>query len=37
MKKFILINNFRSRIKVFEPFANVSKPSISVNAMMISY
>ncbi len=24
-------------IKVFEPFENVSKPSISVNAMMISY
>ena len=37
MKKFILKNNFRSRIKVFEPFENVSKPSISVNAMMISY
>ena len=37
MKKFILINNFRSMIKVFEPFEDVSKPSPSINAMMISY
>ena len=37
MKKFILINTFRSRIKVFEPFEDVSKPSLSINAMMISY
>ena len=37
MKKFILINNERSRIKVFEPFEDVSKPSRSINAMMISY
>ena len=37
MKKFTLINKERSRIKVFEPFKNVSKPSISCNAMMISY
>ena len=37
MKKFTLINKKRSRIKVFEPFKNVSKPSISGNAMMISY
>ena len=37
MKKFTLINNERSRIKVFEPFEDVSKPSLSINAMMISY
>ena len=37
MKKFILINNERSRIKIFEPFEDVSKPSRSINAMMISY
>ena len=37
MKKFILMNNERSRIKVFEPFEDVSKPSPSINAMMISY
>ena len=35
--KFILINKDRSRIKVFEPFENVSKPSPSIDAMMISY
>ena len=37
MKKFILINKERNRIKVFEPFEDVSKPSPSINAMMISY
>ena len=37
IKKFILINNDRSRIKVFEPFENVSKPSPSIDAIMISY
>ena len=37
MEKFILINNDRSRIKVFEPFEDVSKPSPSIDAMMISY
>ena len=37
MNKFTLINNERSRIKVFEPFEDVSKPSLSINAMMISY
>ena len=37
MEKFTLINNDRSRIKVFEPFENVSKPSPSIDAMMISY
>ena len=37
MKKYTLINKERSRIKVFEPFEDVSKPSLSINAMMISY
>ena len=37
MKKFTLINNDRSRIKVFEPFEDVSRPSSSIDAMMISY
>ena len=37
MKKFILINKERIRIKVFEPFEDISKPSLSINAMMISY
>ena len=37
MEKFILINKDRSRIKVFEPFEVVSKPSPSIDAMMISY
>ena len=37
MEKFTLINKERSRIKVFEPFEDVSKPSPSFNAMMISY
>ena len=35
--KFILINKDRSRIKVFEPFEDVSKPSPCIDAMMISY
>ena len=37
MEKFTLINNDRSRIKVFEPFEDVSKPSPSIDAIMISY
>ena len=37
MKRFILINQKRNRIKVFEPFEDVSKPSLSINAIMISY
>ena len=37
MKKFTLINKERSRIKVFEPFEDLSKPIRSINAMMISY
>jgi len=37
IEKFTLINKDRSRIKVFEPFEDVSKPSPSIDAMMISY
>ena len=37
MEKFTFINKERSRIKVFEPFKDVSKPSPSIDAMMISY
>ena len=37
MEKFTLINNDRSRIKVFEPFEDVLKSSPSIDAMMISY
>ena len=37
MEKFTLINKVRSRIKVFEPFEDASKPLPSINAMMISY
>ena len=36
MEKFTLINKDRSRIKVFETFEDLSKPS-SLDAMMISY
>ena len=37
MEKFTLINKERSRIKVFEPFEDVSMPSPSIDAIMISY
>ena len=37
MKKSTIINKERSRIKVFEPFEDISKPSPNINAMMISY
>jgi len=37
MEKFTLINKDRSRIKVFEPFENVSNHSPGIDAMMISY
>ena len=37
MERFILINNERNRIKVFEPFEDMSKPRPSIDAMMISY
>tara|TARA_Y100000994_G_scaffold114068_1_gene93881 strand:- start:624 stop:752 length:129 start_codon:yes stop_codon:yes gene_type:complete len=37
MEKFTLLNKDSSRIKVFETFEDVSKPSPSINAMMVSY
>ena len=37
MEKFTLINKNRSRIKIFEPFEDISKPSPTIDAMMISY
>ena len=37
MEKFTLINKNSSRIKVFQPFEDLIKPSPSINAMMISY
>ena len=37
MEKFTLINKDRNRIKVFEPFEEISKTSPSIDAMMISY
>ena len=37
LEKFTLINQNRSRIKVFEPFEDVSKPSLLIDAIMISY
>ena len=37
MDKFTLINKYRNRIKVFEPFEDVSKTSLNIDAMMISY
>ena len=37
MEKFTLVNKDRSRIKVFESFEDVSKPSPTIDAMMISY
>ena len=37
MEKYTLINKDRSRIKVFEPFEDISKPSPIIDAMMISY
>ena len=37
MDKFTLINMDRSRIKVFEPFEDLSKPSPSIEEMLIPY
>ena len=37
MEVFTLINNDRSRIKVFKPFEDIFNPSSSINAMEISY
>ncbi len=37
IEKFTLISKDRSRIKVFEPFEEISKTLPSIDAMMISY
>ena len=37
IEKFTLINRDKSRITVFEPFEDITKPSPSIDAMMISY
>tara|TARA_Y100000991_G_scaffold1907_1_gene1605 strand:- start:384 stop:599 length:216 start_codon:yes stop_codon:yes gene_type:complete len=37
MEKFNPINKDRSRINIFEPFEDFSKPSPSIDAIMISY
>ena len=37
IEKFTLISKDRSRIKVIEPFEEISKTSPSIDAMMISY
>ena len=37
MEKFTLINMDRSRIKVFEPFEDISKPGPTIDAIQISY
>ena len=37
MEKFTLVNKDRSRIKVFEPFEDLSMPRQTIDAMMISY
>ena len=37
MKGFTLINKQRDRIKIFKPFEDVSKPSLSINAIEIQY
>ena len=37
MERFTLINKTRSRIKVLEPFADSSKNSSIINAILISY
>ena len=37
IEKFTLISKDRSRIKLFEPFEEISKTSPSIDAMMISY
>ena len=37
MEKFTLINKDRSRIKVFQPFEDISKSEPTIDAMMISY
>ena len=37
MEEFTLINKQRNRIKVFKTFEDLSKPSPSIDAIIISY
>ena len=37
MEEFTLINKQRDRIKIFKQFEDVSKPSLSINAIEIQY
>ena len=37
MEEFTLINNDRSRIKVFKTFEDISNPFSNINAIEISY
>ena len=37
MEKFTLINKARSRIKLFEPFEDISKNSSIIKGILISY
>ena len=37
MEHYITINNERSRIKVFEPFEDISKTSTSFDTTMVHY
>ena len=37
VEKFLLLNKDKSRIKVFEQFEDISKPSPTIDAVMISY
>ena len=37
MEGVSLINKQRNLIKVFKPFEDISKPSLSIDAMMVGY
>ena len=37
VEKFLLLNKDKSRIKVFEQFEDISKPSPTIDAVVISY
>ena len=37
MEEFTLINNERNRIKIFKPFEDISRSSLRINAIEISY
>ena len=37
MEEFTLINKQRNRIKIFKPFEDISKPSLTIKAMAILY